>query len=145
MKSRIVIKPVVLIAMFIYLLVPTKLFAEWAYLFVVYDGYTYVISDEFTTEIDKKIGKVTKYSDRAGTYYGNFSNKYKKGTRYYSIRGTRIEEAIAVEENGKYRVAFRKDEYAGWKYNPFNLALGGLVILIIAILLLKLRKKLIRK
>lgn len=141
MKARIAIISVIVFVTLIYLIVPTKLFAEWAYKFVVYDGSTYVISDEYAAEIDKKIGQVSKYSDREGIYYGNFSNTYKKGTNYYSIRGVSIEEAIAIEENGKYRIAFREGEYPGWKYSPFQIVLIGLVILISAIVLLKVRKK----
>lgn len=108
---------------------------------LVYHGNIYVISDEYTTTVDKIIGHVTKYSNRAGTYYGNFSNTYKKGTKYYSIKDIDIEEAIAIEDNGKYRIAFYNGEYKGWKYSPFQIAIGGLVIVLISVLLLKVRRR----
>jgi hypothetical protein len=105
---------------------PNKTLAEWAYFFVVWDGYTYVVSDEYVTEVDKEIGNVTIYSTIEGTYSGNFSNAYKEGTKYYSIKGIDTNEAIAIQEDaGKYKRANRKDEYAGAtndKENNFNAA-----------------------
>jgi hypothetical protein len=84
---------------------------SWAYSFVVWDGYIYVISDEYVTEVDSEIGHVTKYSDME-QYSGNFSNAYKKGTRYYSIEGISTDEAIAIEESdGQYIKAYREGEY----------------------------------
>jgi hypothetical protein len=91
-----------------------KSLAEWAYSFVVWDGYTYVVSDEFVTEVDNVIGKVTIYSSIEGTYSGNFSNAYEEGTKYYSIIGIDTNEAIAIQENDeKYKRANRTGEYAG--------------------------------
>ncbi|MEH7388260.1 hypothetical protein V7147_23105, partial [Bacillus sp. JJ1521] len=58
--------------------------ADWAYYFVVWDDYIYQVSDDYVNEINEEIGEVTKYSDLEGTYTGNFSNKYNKGTKYYS-------------------------------------------------------------
>jgi len=98
--------------LFLFLLTPEKSLADWAYPFVVWDGYIYVISDEKVEKVDKKIGHVTKYSDREGTYSGNFSNVFKKGTKYYSIKGISTDEAIAVQDgNGKYKKATRKGKY----------------------------------
>jgi len=53
-----------------------------------------------------EIGQVTKHSDKEGTY---FSNKYKNGTKYYSIEGINTDEAIATEEDGKYQKAIRME------------------------------------
>ncbi|MBS4174674.1 hypothetical protein [Bacillus sp. FJAT-49736] len=93
-------------------LVSDKSFAKWAYPFVVWNGYIYVVNDEKVKEIGKEIGHVTKYSDREGTYSGNFSNSYKKGTKYYSIKGINTDEAIAVQDgNGKYVKATRDGKY----------------------------------
>ncbi|MBT2682695.1 hypothetical protein [Bacillus sp. ISL-37] len=84
---------------------------SWAYSFVVWDGYIYVISDEYVTEVDSEIGQVTKYSDME-QYSGNFSNAYKKGTKYYSIEGISTDEAIAIKESeGQYIKAYREGEY----------------------------------
>ena len=87
--------------------------ASWAYSFVVWDGYIYQISDEYVQQIDENIGKVTVYSEIEGTYTGNFSNVYEKGTAYYSITGVSTDEVIAVkEEDGKYRKAIRDGKYS---------------------------------
>ncbi|MFJ7935111.1 hypothetical protein [Sporosarcina sp. NPDC096371] len=86
--------------------------ADWAFNFVVWDEYIYKVSDDYIEAIDQEIGAVTKYSDRAGTYSGNFSNKYKKGTTYYSIKGISTDEAIAIqEEDGSYKKAIRDGKY----------------------------------
>lgn len=109
-----------------------KTFAtDWAYSFVVWDEYVYVVTDEDVTEIDKKIGSVTNYSDTE-SLSGNFSNTYEKGTNYYSIKGISSTEAIAIQdEDGKYRKAIREGKYVdtngtllGWKwYHVLGIAL----------------------
>lgn len=85
--------------------------ADWAFEFVVWNDYIYQLTDEYVENIDEKIGEVTKYSDMEGTYSENFSNTYKKGTKYYAIQGISTEKAIAVEEKGKYRKAIRDGKY----------------------------------
>ena len=85
--------------------------ADWAFEFVVWDGYIYQLSDEYVDDVDEEIGEVTKYSDMEGTYSGNFSNVYEKGTKYYAMQGISTEEAIAIEEEGKYRKAIRDGKY----------------------------------
>lgn len=66
---------------------------SWAYPFVVWDNYIYVMSDENVKNIDKEIGEVTKYSDME-QYGGNFSNVYPKGTKYYSIVGINTDDTM---------------------------------------------------
>lgn len=122
-------------------MLPGNTFAEWAYPFVVYDGHTYVISDDYVTDIDKKIGKVTKFSDKEGTYYGNFSNTYKKGTKYYSIKSVSTDSAIAIEDNGKYIKAIRNGEYVGSQYSPFSIFIGGIIVFIILTLVIYIVQK----
>ena len=51
--------------------------------------FYYVVSNEIVEEVDKEIGHVTKYSDREGTYSGNFSNRYKKGA-YFRLKLTQM-------------------------------------------------------
>ena len=86
--------------------------SSWAYSFVVWNGYTYQIGDEYVVDIGEEIGEVTKFSGREGTYSGNFSNKYQKGTKYYAIKGISTDEAIAIEEgNGKYKKATSSGKY----------------------------------
>ncbi|MEH6995218.1 hypothetical protein V7075_21335 [Neobacillus drentensis] len=93
-------------------LFPSKpLATSWAYPFVVWEGYIYVVSDEYITDIDKVIGEVTKYSDME-SLSGNFSNIFEKGTKYYSIKGISTDEAIAIEESdGRYVKANREGKY----------------------------------
>ena len=85
--------------------------ADWAFSFVVWNDYLYQIDDEYVMEVEEEIGEVTVYSDMEGTYAGNFSNEYVEGTKYYSIQGISTEEAIAVQEDGKYRKAVRNGKY----------------------------------
>ena len=101
---------------------PNKSSADWAYSFVVWDGYVYVLSDEVVNQVDKEIGEVTLYSSNEGTYSGNFSNSYASGTKYFSIMDTSTEEAIAIEDpDGQYYKATRDGEYAGNKLpTPFS-------------------------
>jgi hypothetical protein len=100
------------IGVFCSLIIPSKSLAtSWAYPFVVWDGYIYIVNDDNVTEVDKEIGKVTRYSDMY-PQSGNFSNVYEKGTKYYSIKDVSTDEAIAVEDgSGKYKKAVREKEY----------------------------------
>lgn len=130
----------------------SKTFASWAYAFVVYDGNTYVVSETLIepNKIGKKIGEVTVYSDwEGGTYSGNFSNQYPKGTEYYEIKGVNTKDAIAVK---KSEGLFIKVNYKG-KYGASNKQRNSLynwqnvlpyfigVILLIGILYLILKKR----
>ncbi|MFJ5714410.1 hypothetical protein [Neobacillus sp. NPDC093127] len=141
MKFKLLIVFVLFFTVITSFLLPNKSFASWVNLFVVWDGYTYVVSDENVTEIDKEIGHVTKYSDMEGTYSGNFSNIFKKGTKYYSIKGISTDEAIAIQEkDGKYKKATREGEYAGNK-NDFlesgpSIIIIGLVFLLLVVAIL---------
>jgi hypothetical protein len=101
-----------LIGVFCALIVPSKSLAtSWAYPFVVWDGYIYIVNDEYVTEVDEEIGQVTRYSDMY-QQPGNFSNVYGKGTKYYSIKGVNTDESIAVDDgNGNYKKAVREKEY----------------------------------
>lgn len=94
-------------------LFPTAPSAEWAYYFVVWDNYIYVTSDEVVDQIDKEIGEVTLYSTDEGTYSGNFSNRYAKGTKYFSIKDVSTDVAIAIQDpDGQYYKANREGQYA---------------------------------
>ncbi|MGP4063173.1 hypothetical protein [Halobacillus sp. H74] len=84
---------------------------SWEYPFVVWDGYIYVITDEYVEEVNEPVGKVTRYSEMHQDT-GNFSNFYKKGTTYFSIVKTDTDEAIAIEESEDlYRKAIREKPY----------------------------------
>ncbi|WP_226669814.1 hypothetical protein [Metabacillus litoralis] len=115
--------PIFIMILFTYLLIPYKSFAtSWPYPFVVWDGYIYVVNDEYVTDIGSEIGRVTRFSDME-QYAGNFSNSYEIGTKYYSIQGIGTEEAIAIQlDNGRFKKAVRKEEYTYGKemYNFFR-------------------------
>lgn len=121
--------------------------ADWAYSFVVYSGDIYEISDDGlipSNEIDKKIGQVTRYSDREGTYSGNFSNIYPKGTPYYSIKNIDPKEIIAIKTHeAEFVKAINKGQYANGQLESKTIwisILGSLIIVILIIWKMK-RKK----
>ena len=96
------------------LLIPGRTSADWGYPFVVHSGKVYILTDTVVAsgQIGRSIGQVTRYSDREGTYSGNFSNAFPEGTRYYSIAGMEEQERIAVQsEEGRYLMAEYKGEY----------------------------------
>lgn len=129
LKFKHLLSLFVFITLLIFLLYPGHSLAKWAYSFVVWDGYTYVISDEYVIEVDKEIGHVTQYSDIEGTYSGNFSNSYKEGTKYYSIKDVSTDEAIAIQEgDNKYKKAVRDGEYIEAKTDYFHLTPSILMI-----------------
>lgn len=127
-------KKLTLLFCIFFLCMSTEVSASWAYRFVVYNHGTYEVTAEQvdSDRIGKKLGKVTRYSDREGTYGGNFSNVYPKGTTYHEIKGTSPKEQIAVKTGTE---AYVKAEYRG----PYAGPAGGpkevwFSILIIALL-----------
>jgi hypothetical protein len=104
--------------------------ADWAYSFVIWDGVIYVVNDEEVWQVDREIGEVTNYSDMEGTYSGNFSNTYRKGTKYFSIVDVSTDDAIAVEDvKGHYVKAISDGKYAGStiqgiKMNLYTILIG---------------------
>lgn len=121
--------------------------ADWAYSFVVYAGDIYEISDDeliSSNEIDKKIGQVTRYSDHEGTYSGNFSNIYPKGTPYYSIKDIDPKEIIAIKTHkAEFVKAINRGQYANGQLESKTIwisILGSLVIVLL-IIWIKKRKK----
>ena len=76
---------------------------SWAYPFVVWKSKVYEVKQEeivAASDIGKVIGKVkTKPDGMTGSYYGNASNHYPRGTKYYEIKGTSTSAEIAVKED----------------------------------------------
>ena len=110
-----------LMIVFLISLFSPVVYADWAHNFVVFTGKIYVVTDEIIDQdnIDKKIGKVTRYSTREGSYRGNFSNVYPKGTEYYSIKGTNWSQEIAIKTSEGYIVAsyhgiYKEKSNFGW-------------------------------
>jgi len=101
---------------------------SWAYQFVVWEENIYVVSEgEYVTEVEQKIGEVTNYSDME-QLGGNFSNAYPKGTKYYSMKGIKTEDAIAIEnEGGNYIKAIREGPYTYSKTEGANSYFNGTI------------------
>jgi hypothetical protein len=111
---------IILIAGIMLLLPFTTVYAKWAYEFVVYNKNVYIVTDKKISPelIGTKLGQVTKYSLREGTYSGNFSNTYPKGTKYYEITGVDVKELIAVKDtDGTFIEAKFEAEYPGARYD----------------------------
>ncbi|TXC86056.1 hypothetical protein FS935_18600 [Metabacillus litoralis] len=122
---------------------------SWAYPFVVWDGNVYEVTDEEVSEndIEKEIGQVkTIPNDMTGDYYGNASNAFPKGTKYYKINNSKTDLTIAVEvkKNHWNKAIYSHDAPFHWmnllvKVLPF---LGvGLVVFLLFVFLAKLKKK----
>lgn len=108
------VKHVLTFMMLVHLLLiyPYHSMAKWAHSFVVWDGYIYVLKENEIENIGKEIGEVTFYSDAEGTYSGNFSNTFEKGTKYYSIKSVSTDEAIAIQSGeDTYLQAVREGKY----------------------------------
>jgi len=119
---------------------------EWAYWFVVYDGKVYEVKEEksvSTNEVGEVIGKVKTQADsNTGDYYGDASNYYEIGTRYFEIIGVPTKEVIAVEtSSNEYVKAIYKHE----KPNIFNvttwIVLGLLFFIFLLIVVLISKQK----
>jgi hypothetical protein len=105
-------KLLILVTLLALTLPSQSLATSWAYNFVVWEGYIYEITDEYVTDVDLEVGEVTAYSDME-SLPGNFSNTYKVGTKYYTIKSISSDEAIAIEEaDGKYIKAVKIGEYS---------------------------------
>jgi hypothetical protein len=78
---------------------------SWAIPFVVWKGKVYEIKQEeiiSDSEIGKRLGEVKTVPDEmTGEYYGDASNFYPIGTKYYEIIGTSPSKAIAVKEDSQ--------------------------------------------
>ncbi|MGF9979624.1 hypothetical protein ABE042_22435 [Viridibacillus arvi] len=109
-----------------------------AYPFVVWDGKVYEVSEVVLLDekIGNFIGKVNaKPNDASGNYYGNASNTFAIGTKYYEISEISMADAIAVEnENGQF---IQADYAQKATEQPMSMLQKGIVnASIIAILIL---------
>ncbi|MBH5319775.1 hypothetical protein I6N90_18410 [Paenibacillus sp. GSMTC-2017] len=127
------------IVIMILFLQPVTISADWINNFVVYDGNSYTITDKEiqSDSIGKRLGEVTRYSDREGTYHGNFSNTYPKGTQYYAIEGANKKSKIAVKTpEGRYILATYSGNYPTpslWSHGAFWLITIMVVLCIMII------------
>ena len=95
--------------------------ASWVTEFVTWGNESYVVTEEEVNEeeIGAEIGEVTFYSQQEiSDTSGNFSNKYKEGTKYYEITDINKKEAIAIEvKEGKFLKAVI---FEIWEEEAFN-------------------------
>ncbi|MFC4356287.1 hypothetical protein ACFO0S_14595 [Chryseomicrobium palamuruense] len=117
---------------------------SWAYPFVTWDGKMYEVMEDQTleaSEVGAVIGEVEMQADdMTGDYYGDASNVYEKGTKYYEILGTPKEVAIAVQVGNNWVQAVfvgdqpisLKDIFTSpWLFVCTGLLIGGFVYFII--------------
>ncbi|WP_174731609.1 hypothetical protein [Mesobacillus harenae] len=71
-----------------------------AYTFVVWKGNVYEVTEEEVKEVGEVFGKVKRgVNERTGEYFGNASNGFKKGTKYYEIKGVSPNSAVEDQTN----------------------------------------------
>ena len=99
-------KTMVLSLLFVFMISTSVQALSWAYSFVVWKSKVYEVKQEeivAPSDIGKVIGKVkTKPDGMTGSYYGNASNHYPRGTKYYEIKGTSTSTEIAVKEDKQW-------------------------------------------
>jgi hypothetical protein len=138
MKEELMRKIVLLTLLFILMFSVSVHAIKWQYPFVVWKGKVYEVKQEefiSDSEIGKKIGEVKTKPNDIGNYYGNASNFYPKGTKYYEIIGISTSKAIAVKEDSQMvkAVFVQKAPFHIMNIisNPIFLTLLGVFILII--------------
>ena len=100
-------KKIILLSCFVVFTIATSVQAlSWAITFVVWEGKVYEVKQEElieNSEIGKVIGEVeTQPDDETGEHYGNASNYYPIGTKYYEIKGISTSHAIAIKEANQW-------------------------------------------
>jgi len=100
----------------------------------------YEVKEETVQESDigKVIGEVkTKPNDMTGNYYGDASNAYSKGTKYFEIINISTGTAIAVEvEKNKWQKAVYANEAPFHWMNLFTKTPLLLIVIPIAIVII---------
>lgn len=88
---------------------------SWAFNVVTWNHGVYRITNQTTTEIDKEIGTIKKYSTKESSDLPNlFSNKYKKGTKLFKIKNVETNEYIAVQDDDD-GVYYKAEKMEGMK------------------------------
>ncbi|MBS8263906.1 hypothetical protein DYI25_05785 [Mesobacillus boroniphilus] len=119
---------------------------SWAYPFVVWNGNVYEVKEEkvLSNQIGKEIGEVkTKPNDMTGDYYGDVSNAYPKGTKYFEINNISTKNAIAVEvgDNEWQKAVYVHQAPFHWM-DIFTKILPTLILIaIIIIILIRFKKR----
>ncbi|WP_314589016.1 hypothetical protein [Paenibacillus terrigena] len=88
---------------------------SWAYDFIQWQDAAYRLTDEVVGRIGEPIGKVDNYStDENASTNGVFSNAFPEGTPIYAINGESTEDAITIQQDGKWVRLFNTEKF-GWK------------------------------
>ena len=99
-------KVILLTLLFTFMISSSVHSVSWAYVFVVWEGNVYEVKQDESiadSEIGEVIGKVkTIPNDMTGSYFGNASNYYSKGTKYYKMNGISTADAIAIKEGNQW-------------------------------------------
>ena len=132
-------KKIVFFILFMLIFTSSAKALSWAYSFVVWNGNVYEVTDEKVAEneIGKSIGEVkTTPNDMTGEYYGDASNDFPKGTKYYQINSVSTDIAIAVEvkANEYQKATFIHDAPLHWLEIVPYLFLIGMVTAVIIVL-----------
>lgn len=113
---------------------------SWAYPFVVWKGNVYEVTDEEVSDIGDGIGKVKRGTDEmTGEYFGDASNMYPKGTKYYKIKGIspKIAIAVEVEESKWYKADYVHEAPKYWLENVIIVL--TFIMLIVAVFTIMIR------
>jgi hypothetical protein len=120
---------------------------SWAYPFVVWDGKVYEVTEEMVPEsqIGEEIGEVeTLPNDMTGNYYGNASNAYPIGTKYFTIKDLPADKGLAVEaadQEWKKAVFAHEAPFHWMDVVPYIIsAIALIAIVIVAAIYFKRRK-----
>ncbi|MFJ8236787.1 hypothetical protein ACIQ34_13850 [Ureibacillus sp. NPDC094379] len=139
------IKQMILTIGMVLLLTTTASALSWAYAFVVYNGNVYEVTDEVVSEseVKQQIGEVnSKPDDQTGDYYGDASNFFEIGSKYYGIKGTSKKEAIAVEsKEGQFIKAEFRHKAPMKSRIPYQTMMYSALIMILIFLISYWRKK----
>lgn len=117
---------------------------SWAYPFVVWKGNVYEVTDEKVSDIGDIIGKVRRgTNDMTGEYFGDASNAYPKGTKYYEVIGISTKIAIAVEvgENEWQKAIFVHKASNHWMENVIIVLFFVVLIVVAIIVMLRINNK----
>jgi hypothetical protein len=104
---EVLMRKITFLSLVLILMISSSVHAlSWAISFVVWKGKVYEVKQEEIieeSEIGKIIGEVkTTPDDMTGEYYGDASNSYPKGTKYYEIKGISTSTAIAIKNDNQY-------------------------------------------
>jgi hypothetical protein len=104
---EVLMRKITFLSLVLILMISSSVHAlSWAISFVVLKGNVYEVKQEEMIE-EREIGKVigevkTTPDDMTGEYYGDASNFYPKGTKYYAIKGIPTSKAIAIKNDNQY-------------------------------------------